>query len=206
MRVEEVDKKKQTGIIYYNNSNEIELIAESMDLLIKKQQEMADRKAVDGRGRVFDEPEELRKLKRFRKCKENAILKPKKIKEKQKKVKDDIKDRHKKKMIIQGVKPEDIGDNPDIEDTDEWKQIEQMRRKGEGEELTGKIEVTYNDVYDIINAVNMHIAKLEKDGTDRTTEKEKYDKLKNLLQNAQNQKDKFYRIPVKPRGYGKLRK
>ena len=205
MRVDKVDQKRRTAIINYNNDAEIELVRESMDILIDKQQKMVGRQAVDGSGRLHDEPEEIRKLQRFKNTKDKAVEMPKNIKKRDKDKRNEIKDRIKKRK---GIKPNNERDEEeeDIEDTEEFKQIQRMKQHGEGQILTGEVEITCKNIHDIVNALNEHIVKLEKEGTYNTTEKAKYDKLVQMLENAQNQKSQFDRVRPKPRGFGRLRK
>lgn len=215
MRVDKVDKKHRTAIINYNNEAEIDLINESMDILIQKQQKMLGRQAVDGHGRLHEEPEERQKLERFKKSKDRAVEMPKMMKRKGKEKREEMKDRIKRKGVVAagaGVGKPDRDENneqqqeQDIEDTEEFKRIERMRRESDDPALTGEVEITCQNIHDIVNALNEHIVKLEKDGTHQTTQKEKYDKLVKMLENAQNQKSLFDRVTPKPRGFGRLRK
>ena len=200
MRVDKVDKKHKTGVIKYNSESEMQLVNESMDILIDKQTKMVGRQAVDGSGRLHEEPEERRKLERYKQSKDRAVEMPKKMKERKIEKIEGLKERVRKK---EGLKP---GQRENIEDLEEVKQMEKMRRLGEGQGLTGDVEVSANNIYDIVNALNEHIVKLEKDGTHLTTEKTKYDRLVQMLENAQQQKAQFERVTPKPKGYGRLRK
>ena len=61
----------------------------------------------------------------------------------------------------------------------------------------------------LVNALNDHIWEMEKDGFYKKTRRnqQKYEKLQQLLNNAQEQKAQFDRpVRQKPRGFGRLRK
>lgn len=200
MRVDKVDKRNRTAVIHYGSDSEIDLVKESMDILIDKQTKMVSRQAVDGHGRLHEEPEERKKLERFKKTKDRAVEMPRVMKEQQKQKRNELKER------VKGKKFGITGRTQDVEDTDEFKQMQRMKREGEGQALTGEVEITCKNIHDIVNALNNHIVKLEKDGTHQSTEKDKYDRLVQMLQNAQHQKAQFQRVTPKPRGYGRLRK
>lgn len=171
MRVDNVNQnKKKKGKFIVDDQEEIDLILESMQKLIKKQEKNVDIK--HGGGIV-----EREKLARYKKTKNTMefVRPPPKKKD--------------KKLPPGGL----LAEVPEL--------IE-----GGGEGLGGT-EVTYNDMYDIINALNEHIYSYEKDGTyQEENEQKKYNKLVKLLEQAQNQKAQFERVTPKPRGFGRLRK
>jgi predicted nuclease with TOPRIM domain len=69
-------------------------------------------------------------------------------------------------------------------------------------------EVTHRDIHVLANALNEHICDMEKDGLYKKTKRNqnKYEKLKQLLENTQEQKSQFERVRPKPKGFGRLRK
>lgn len=200
MRVDKVDQRNKVGVIKFNTDAELELIEESMNILIDKQEKTVDRDPTKDR-------DEVKKLEKFKKTKDNAIEMPKMVMQQQKMMRQNLMAKN-KSFIGPGKKFEDI------EDTDEFKQIQRMKREGEGQALTGDVEVTQKNMYAIAQALNEHIVKLEqeaihtgkKDGKLRGRRKKKYEKLKQLLHDAQVQKEQFRRVPEKPRGFGRLRK
>lgn len=197
MRVEKVNQRDKIGVIKFNNESEIDLVEESMNLLIQKQQMLADK--------YPDDSDEIQKLEKFKKTKDRAIEMPKQMRKREKEQREKIKEKFKKEKeqkIKAGIKPEDLKEE-DYSDTDEYKRIQRMRTEGEGQALTGDVEISEKNVHDIVNALNNHIYELEKDGTFNWN---KYERLKDLLHDAQEQKDLFHRIPQKPRGFGRLRK
>lgn len=199
MRVDKVDQRKNVGIIKFNTDDELELIEESMNILIDKQEKIVDRNPKD--------KDESNKLIKFKNTKDVAIEMPKMVMQQTKTMRQNL--MAKNKNIIGKDKKFD-----DIEDTDEFKQIQKMKLEGEGQALTGDVEITHRNMYVIANALNEHIVKLEreaietgkKDGKLRGRRKKKYEKLKHLLQETQIQKDQFRRLPPKPIGFGRLRK
>lgn len=60
--------------------------------------------------------------------------------------------------------------------------------------------ITYNDLADAMTSINDHIAVLEGDGTYLTTEVTKYETLKRLLSELNEQKTKFVRVSSRPQG------
>ena len=78
-----------------------------------------------------------------------------------------------------------------------------------GSGLREGTEVTHRNMHVLVHAINEHIWDMEKDGLYNKTRrnKQKYEKLQQLLNNAQEQKAQFDRPPrQKPRGFGRLRK
>lgn len=59
-------------------------------------------------------------------------------------------------------------------------------------------QISYNNICDIVTAIHEQIAVLERDGSYLTTNKDKYDKLREMLDNFQESKSKFVRIPSRP--------
>jgi hypothetical protein len=199
MRVDKVDQRKGIGVIKFNTDSELELIEESMNLLIDKQERTANENPRDR--------DEAKKLEKFKNTKQAAIEMPKMVMQQTKMMKQNLMAKH-KNLIGPDKKIQDV------EDTDEYKQIQRMRLEGEGAALTGDVEVTVKNMYAIAQALNEHIVKLEqeaihtgkKDGKLRGRRKKKYEKLKHLLHETQVQKEQFRRLPPKPIGFGRLRK
>ena len=199
MRVDKVDQRKGIGVIKFNTDTELGLIEESMNLLIDKQERTVNENPKDR--------DEVKKLEKFKKTKDAAIEMPKMVMQQQKMMKQNLMAKH-KNVIGAGKKIQDV------EDTEEYKQIQRMKREGEGQALTGDVEVTVRNMYAIAQSLNEHIVKLEqeaihtgkKDGKLRGRRRMKYEKLKQLLHETQVQKEQFRRVVEKPRGFGRLRK
>jgi hypothetical protein len=212
MRVDKVDQNKGIGYIKFNTDTEMDLIAESMDRLIKKQEKLVERMGGGGggEGRRHKDMDEVKKLERFKKGKDSVVEIPKQNKIRLNMMREKIKAKHEdknKKLIgITGVKPPE---KEDIEDTEEFKNMSRVIADAEaGSSLSEGSEVTHRDIHVLANAINEHIWDMEKDGLYKKTRRNqnKYEKLKQMLENVQEQKSKFERVRPKPRGYGRLRK
>jgi hypothetical protein len=206
MRVDKVDPNKGIGYIKFNTDTEMDLIAESMDRLIKKQEKLVERMGGGG-GTRHKDMDEVKKLERFKKGKDSVVEIPKQNKIRLQIMKDKIKTKHEdknKKLIGIGLKP----DKKDVEDTEEFKNMSKVIMDSENEGFGEGSEVTHRDMHVLANALNEHIWDMEKDGLYKKTRRNqnKYEKLKQMLENAQEQKSKFERVRPKPRGYGRLRK
>jgi glutamine synthetase type III len=72
--------------------------------------------------------------------------------------------------------------------------------------------VTIKEVHDLTNALNNSVAEIEKSNNGGNIndmspqEKMKYEKLKEMLNDAQNQKSKFERVIPKPTKWGVLKR
>ena len=214
MRVDNVDQVKGIGFIKFNTDTEMDLIAESMDRLVKKQKKIADKA-----GSRADTTAELEKLERFKKSKDMVIEIPKQNRMRIKAVKDKVKTKFKEekdkedKQKQKGMKPDGLGGETeeitDVEDTPEFKQMNAvMTNAEEGSGLREGTEVTHRDMHVLANSLNNHIWEMEKDGLNKKTRRNelKYEKLQQLLANVQEQKSKFERVRPKPKGFGRLRK
>jgi hypothetical protein len=216
MRVDNVNQNKGIGYIKFNTDTEMDLIAESMNLLIAKQQRLVEKAG-------SHDLAELKKLERFKKSKDKVIEIPKqnrlrvkavrdkvktKFKEEKDKEEKDKKPQQNKKLVpdgLGGVKEEVI----DVEDTEEFKSMDAVISNAEvGSGLAEGTEVTHRDMHVLANALNNHIWEMEKDGLYKKTRRNqnKYEKLKQMLENAQQQKAQFERVRPKPKGFGRLRK
>jgi hypothetical protein len=215
MRVDNVNKNKKVGYIKFNSDAEMDLIRESMDRLIAKQERLVDRTRGD--------TEEKERLERFKKSKDSVIEIPKqnrmRIKAQTDKIKIKVKEENERKKkekeekIKQGkIKPDDpVVEEPeiDVEDTDEFKQVSKVVADSEvGSALSEGTEVTHRNMHVLAHALNDHIWEMEKDGLYKKTRRNqnKYDKLKQLLAQTQEQKAQFERQTPKPKGWGRLRK
>lgn len=200
MKVDNVDKSKKIGVITFYNDSEMDLVAESMDRLIAKQQRLAERVGKNDR-------EEIEKLERFKKSKDVVVEIPRQNRIRMKAITDRIKENVQKdnKGIKQG-----LGETIDIEDTPEFIRASKVIAKSEAGSGIGEgTEVTHRNMHVLVNALNDHIWEMEKDGFYKKTRRnqQKYEKLQQLLNNAQEQKAHFDRpIRQKPRGFGRLRK
>jgi hypothetical protein len=200
MRVDNVDKSKKIGFIKFNSDSEMDLVAESMDRLIAKQQRLADKVGKKDR-------EEIERLERFKKSKDVVVEIPRQNRIRMKAVTDRIKENIQKdnKGIRAGS-----GEIIDVEDTPMFKRASKVIVDSEaGSGLGEGTEVTHRNMHVLVNALNDHIWEMEKDGLYKKTRRnqQKYEKLQNLLLNAQEQKAQFDRpIRQKPRGFGRLRK
>jgi hypothetical protein len=210
MRVDNVDQNKGIGYIKFNTDTEIDLIAESMDRLIQKQQKLVD----NTKKRDIDE---VKKLERFKQSKDSVVEKPRQNKIRLQKLKDKVKSKHKERNNNNNNNNNNnkndnkigIGKEEDIEDTEEFKNMAKVLDNAEaGSGLREDSEVTHRNIHVLVNALNEHIWDMEKDGLYKKTRRneQKYEKLKQMLDNAQEQKAKFERVRQKPKGYGRLRK
>lgn len=172
MRLSNVDKSKKTATFSANNEEELDLLNESLDIVLKKRKHDVIVEKND--------PVEVKKLMRAQRAKTRTVdlQKIKKIKE----------DKDKKRRLgIVG--PEIEQEGGDTEFVPQEKQ-----------------EVNVQDVFVVVDAINEHIASLEDNGTFKNVNKEKYQRLTKLLENAQQLKASFERETPKPKGFGKLRK
>lgn len=195
MRVDKVNQNKRVGVIKFNSDKEIDLIEESMNLLIKKQEE-----TVSSSNSNYVDRDEVKKLERYKKSKEIAVEMPKMEMQQQNIMRKNLVAKVKAQKGFKNGRP------IDVEDTDEYKAIQRMKLEGEGQILTGNVEVTKKNIYDIVNALNTHVFELEKNKSYAHRNKSKYQKLQQLLEEAQQQKAKFERVVPKPRGWGRLRR
>lgn len=204
MRVDNVNQSKKIGYIKFNNDTELDLISESLDRLIAKQQRLVDK--------LNGDREETQKLERFKEGKVKAVEFPKQQRKKLRDLRDKIKEKKiKEKGQGQGVKPEDLEEieEMDIEDTEEYKNAAKVIAASEaGSGLNEGSEVTHRNMFVVVNALNEYIYDLEKDGLIHKTRryKIKHERLQHLLEEAQQQKAQFERTTPKPRGWGRLRK
>ena len=201
MRVDNVDKSKKIGFIKFNSDSEMDLVAESMDRLIQKQQRLAERVGKKDR-------EEIERLERFKQSKDVVVEIPRQNRIRMKAVTDRIKENTKKDN--KGMIKPGLGEIMDVEDTPMFKQASKVIVDSEaGSGLGEGTEVTHRNMHVLVNALNDHIWEMEKDGIYKKTRRnqQKYEKLQQLLNNAQEQKAQFDRpIRQKPRGFGRLRK
>ena len=110
MRVDNVDKSKKIGFIKFNSDAEMDLVAESMDRLIAKQQRLADKVGKKDR-------EEIERLERFKKSKDVVVEIPRQNRIRMKAVTDRIKNNIQKDN--KGIRP-GLGETIDVEDTPEF--------------------------------------------------------------------------------------
>jgi hypothetical protein len=218
MRVGNIDQSKGIGYIKFNTDTEIDLIAESMNLLIAKQQKLVERT----RKRDIDE---IKKLDRFKKSKDEVVEIPKQNRIRLKAVRDKVKDKFKEEKDKQDKIKKDNNNNKgvkisdgfggekdeitDIEDTDEFKQVSRVIADAAPDSgLVEGTQVTHRDMHVLVNSLNNHIYEMEKNGIYKKTRRNqnKYEKLKQMLENAQQQKAQFERVRPKPKGFGRLRK
>jgi len=210
MRVDDVNQNRGIGYIKFNSDTEMDLIAESMDRLIQKQQKLVE---TSTEGRKVD-VEEQNKLDRFKKSKDAIIERPREKRIRLQTVKEKVKTNHQERnnsknnattAAIEGGKP----DNIDVEDTEEFKNMNKVAMDAEkGSSLSEGSEVTHRNMHVLINALNDFIWDMEKDELYKKTRRNqlKYDKLRQMLENAQQQKAQFERVRPKPKGFGRLRK
>ena len=212
MRVDNVNQNKGIGYIKFNSNKEIDLVGESMDRLIAKQEKLVEKTP-------HDTVEKL-KLEKYRKSKDAVAEIPKQHKMKLhgmryavtkeirlRAVKDILgneKDEEKRKMIeMKVIKDKSLN----IEDTPEFQRMNQVVRNAEyGSGLREGTEVTRRNMQMLANAINEHIYQLEQNGLKTARFKNKYYKLQQLLATTQEQKAKFGRVRPKPTGWGRLRK
>jgi hypothetical protein len=189
MRVS-INHHDRTAKIEFNTDEESELVEESLNLLISRQNRIVSLDRTDLK--------EQEALERFKITKKKAVDETKA----RKKMYSDLKDRLKKdkeEKIKQLDKQKRLNndlvdDDPgDINDDD-------INIHIQGTEIEDR------NIYDIINALNENIASLEVDGTYKTTNEQKYRKLQKLMEQAQQSKSMFERQTPKPRNFGRLRK
>lgn len=199
MRVDNVNQSKKIGYIKFNTDAEMDLIGESLDRLIAKQQKIAQKV-----GNKDDQ--EMEKLERFKQSKERVIEMPKQHKMKLREMKDKFKDKVKIEKENNTSSKTEV---EDIEDTEEFKTMAKNIANSEIDSgLREGTEITHRNMHTIVNALNQHIADMEKDDFYKKTRrnKNKYEKLQHLLLEAQQQKSQFERVTSKPKGWGKLRR
>jgi hypothetical protein len=173
MRLNNVDKSKKTATFSANNEEELDLLNESLDIVLaKRRHDVVVEK---------NDPVEVKRLMRATRAKTRTVdlQKVKKIKE----------DKDKKRRLGIAV----VEEESPASDSQEFVPQEQQ-------------EVNVQDVFVVVDAINEHIASLEDNGTFKNVNKEKYQKLTKLLDNAQQLKASFERETPKPKGFGKLRK
>lgn len=191
MRVDKVDKSKKKGKFIVDDEEEADLILESMLKLIKKQEKGVVVGAAAGNS--ISDATERKKLARYKQTKNTMeFIRPPPPPS--------------RTTPIKGGGKE-TGTTATATSTNPWIEAPETGTEKKGGEAEG-IEVTYNEMYDVVNALNEHIYSYEKDGTYQLPgENEgKYNKLVKLLEQAQNQKAQFERVTPKPRGFGRLRK
>lgn len=202
MRVDNVNQSKKIGYIKFNSDTEMDLIAESFDKLIAKQQELVD---MEGAHHKKD-ADDVEKLERFKKSKDSVIEMPRQNRIRLKAIRDQVKEKNdlnNKNNIMENKEA------VDVEDTAEFKQMARVISESEAGSGIGEgTEVTHRNLHVLANALNNHIWEMEKSGLYRRTNrnKTKYAKLQQLLWETQEQKAKFERVRQKPRGWGRLRK
>src|SRR5215216_6876664 len=185
MRVSKINQSNRTGNIEFTSNEEIDLIDESFALLIDKQEKSVKIEK--------DDPLEVEQLHRFKLSKHKAVD----VSKEKKKIYQDVKDKIKKdkedknkKNIALGIQPhEDRGDDSSF-----------IHITEEGSEITDQ------NLFDVANAVNEHIALLEKDNSYKNENEQKYKKLVKILDQVQQSKRLFERETPKPTKFGKLRK
>jgi hypothetical protein len=212
MRVDKVNLKQKTGIIKFNNDDEIKLVEEAINKLIKKQERVVQN--ADRGSNV--QREEEKKLEKFKKSKMHVVDMPKierhNMNIRKQNLKEKIKKKDKNQQGVVGPQSEQqqevSEEEEDIENTEEFKNIQRMKLEGEGTILTGDVEVSHRDVHVIANSLNELIWDLEQDDLYKKTRRNrnKYETLQNLLKETQEQKAKFQRVTPKPKGYGRLRR
>ena len=209
MRVDDVNPTKGIGYIKFNTDAEMDLIAESMDLLIQKQQKLVD----ETQNNI--DIEESRKLDRFKKSKDAIIERPRENRRRLQAVREKVKTNHQERnknnnaAATIGGRPDD--DNiVDVEDSEEFKNMNKVVMDAEkGSSLSEGSEVTHRNMHVLVNALNEHIWDMENNNNKNIEKLDgqlKYDKLKQMLANAQEQKAQFERVRQKPKGFGRLRK
>lgn len=199
MRVDNVNQSKKIGYIKFNTDAEMDLIGESLDRLIAKQQKIAQKV-----GNKDDQ--EMEKLERFKQSKERVIEMPKQHKMKLREMKDKFKDKVKIEKENNTSSKTEV---EDIEDTEEFKTMAKNIANSEIDAgLREGTEISHRNMHTIVNALNQHIFDMEKDDFYKKTRrnKNKYEKLQHLLLEAQEQKSKFERVTSKPKGWGRLRR
>jgi len=208
MRVDDVNQNRGIGYIKFNTDAEMDLIAESMDRLIQKQQKLVEK--TEGRGGRVD-VEEQNKLERFKKSKDAIIERPKQNRIRLQAVKERVKTNHQERnnkkntALGAGGQLEEV----DVEDTEEFKNMNKVVMDAEkGSSLSEGSEITHRNMHVLVNSLNDFIWDMEKDELYKKTRRNqlKYDKLKQMLENAQQQKAQFERVRPKPKGFGRLRK
>lgn len=211
MRVDKVNQNKGIGYIKFNSNKEIDLVAESMDRLIAKQEKLVER---------APDTVETEKLERYKNSKDAVAEIPKQNKMKLHNMRYTVtkeirlramsdavkneKDEEKRKMIeMKVIKDKSLN----IEDTPEFQRMNKVVRNAEdGSGLKEGTEVTRRNMQVLANALNDHIYQLEQSGLRTRRNREKYQKLQQLLISTQEQKAKFGRVRSKPTGWGRLRK
>jgi hypothetical protein len=216
MRVDNVNQNKGIGYIKFNTDVEMDLINESLDRLIAKQQRLVEKTG-------SHDLAEIKKLERFKKSKDKVIEIPKQNRMRVKAVRDKVKTKFKEekekeeKQKENKVKPDGLGGGgeqteeivDDVEDTEEFKNMSRVMDNAEvGSGLIEGSEVTHRDMHVLANALNEHIWEMEKDDLYKKTRRnqQKHDKLVQMLANTQEQKARFERVRSKPKGFGRLRK
>jgi hypothetical protein len=216
MRVDNVNQNKGIGYIKFNTDVEMDLINESLDRLIAKQQRLVEKTG-------SHDLAEIKKLERFKKSKDKVIEIPKQNRMRVKAVRDKVKTKFKEekekeeKQKENKVKPDGLGGGgeqteeivDDVEDTEEFKNMSRVMDNAEvGSGLIEGSEVTHRDMHVLANALNEHIWEMEKDDLYKKTRRnqQKHDKLVQMLANTQEQKARFERVRPKPKGFGRLRK
>jgi len=187
MRVSKVNQSNRTGNIEFTSNEEIDLIDESFAILIDKQERSVKK------GNNNDDPLEVEQLHRFKLSKHKAVD----VSKEKKKMYQDVKDKIKKdkedknmKSIALGIKPhEDRGDDSSF-----------IHITEEGSEIKDQ------NLFDVANAVNEHIALLENDNSYKNENEQKYKKLVKILDQVQQSKRLFERETPKPTKFGRLRK
>jgi hypothetical protein len=198
MRVDNVKPNQGIGFIKFNNDAEVDLIAESMDRLIKKQERIAEKSHNDA--------SEIQKLERFKKSKDVVVEIPKQNRMRLRSLTQRMKvntDKINKMNAMHNIQP------IDVEDTQEFKNASKVIANSEiGSGLGEGTEVTHRNMHVLVNSLNNHIWELEQGGVNQKTKQNrmKYEKLVHMLEEAQIQKSRFERHTPKPRGWGRLRK
>jgi hypothetical protein len=203
MRIDNVNQSKKIGYIKFNTDAEIDLIGESLDRLIAKQEKIAQKV-----GNNKDD-QEMEKLERFKQSKERVIEMPKQHKIRLREMREKVKDKVKKNDKEGKNTTEEPDIIIDIEDNEEFKSMAKNIANSEIDAgLREGTEVIHRDIHTIVNALNQHIWEMEKDGLYKKTRrnKNKYEKLQHLLLEAQQQKTQFERVTPKPKGWGRLRR
>ena len=188
MRVDNVNQSKKIGYIKFNTDAEIDLIGESLDILIAKQQELVKKEGAKDK-------ENVERLERLKTSKDRVIEIPKQHKMMMKNMRDKVKEKKEKEK--------------DIEDTEEFKTMAKNIAASEIDSgLREGTEITYQNIQIISTALNEHIADMEQSGLYKRTNRNrtKYAKLQQLLALAQEQKSKFVRVRPKPKNWGRLRR
>ena len=199
MRIDNVNPNKGIGFIKFNSDTEIDLIGESLDLLIKKQEKLLEKTPHDTL--------ETEKLERYKKSKDVMVEIPKQNRLRLQGMRNVVKNKNEeqnKKMMAIGQKEKVV---EDFEDTQDFKNMNRVITNAEdGSGMKEGTEVTRRNVYVLANALNEHINQMETIGLRTARNKIKHAKLQQLLAATQEQKAKFERIRPKPTGWGRLRK